>query len=151
MQQYLAEVLAGRRQVVFVTGESGIGKTALVDAFIEQVSLSFDCWIAKGQCLEQYGASEPYLPVLEVFNDLAQERKGASVIDFLRRHAPSWLIQMPSLTTAAERAVLQEQVHGVTRDRMLREMAEALEAITAETPVVFSLRISTGATTRHSI
>ena len=139
MQQYLAEALGGRRQVVFITGEAGIGKTTLVDAFLEQASLSRDCWIAKGQCLEQYGESEAYLPVLEAFNGLVQERKGAAVIETLRRHAPTWLIQMPSLTSVAERAALQEEVHGVTRERMLREMAEAMEAITAETPVVMIL------------
>ena len=34
LQQWLVAVQHGERQVVFVTGESGIGKTTMVDAFL---------------------------------------------------------------------------------------------------------------------
>ena len=51
----------------------------------------------------------------------------------LRRHAPAWLLELPSLLSAAEREMLQRQGRGATRERMLREMAEAVEAMTART------------------
>jgi len=57
--------LAGDRQVVFVTGEAGIGKTTLVQAFLEKAGQSPNIRIARGQCLEQYGAGEAYLPLLD--------------------------------------------------------------------------------------
>jgi predicted ATPase len=46
---------------------------------------------------------------------------------------------MPALLSATEREKLQREVAGATRDRMLREMAEALEALTRERPVVLRL------------
>jgi hypothetical protein len=51
--------------VVFLTGEAGIGKTTLVDAFVGQVTATEAVWFGQGQCIEQYGAGEAYLPVLE--------------------------------------------------------------------------------------
>ena len=51
--------------MVFLTGEAGIGKTTLVDAFVAQVAVAEEVWLGQGQCIEQYGAGEAYLPVLE--------------------------------------------------------------------------------------
>jgi predicted ATPase/DNA-binding winged helix-turn-helix (wHTH) protein len=136
MQSWLKQALRAEKQLIFVTGEAGIGKTTLVEAFLGQTAASHDLLIACGQCLEQYGAGEPYLPVLEAFSRLCRERAGGSIIETLRQYAPTWLIQMPSLITAADRDALQQQIAGATRDRMMREMAEAIEALTAKTPLV---------------
>src|SRR4030095_767473 len=43
------------------------------------------------------------------------------------------------LSTASDREILQRQVLGATRERMLREMAETIEAITNETPLLLAL------------
>jgi MoxR-like ATPase len=51
-------MLAGKRQIIFVTGEAGIGKTALVDTFARSLALNRSIRIYRGQCLEQYGTSE---------------------------------------------------------------------------------------------
>jgi tetratricopeptide (TPR) repeat protein len=48
----------------------------------------------------------------------------------LRRLAPSWLLELPALFDAQERDALQRQGLGLTRERRLRELAEALEALT---------------------
>ena len=61
------------------------------------------------------------------------------LIALLRRHAPTWLAQMPSLLEATELEALQRAVAGATQTRMLREMAEAVEAITTEMPLVLIL------------
>src|SRR4029453_12321454 len=37
LQHWLEKAVAGQRQLVFVTGEAGIGKTAVVDAFCAQL------------------------------------------------------------------------------------------------------------------
>ena len=139
MGRWLQKAFSADRQVVFVTGEAGIGKTTLVEAFLDQVPNEPEMLIARGQCLEQYGAGEAYLPLLDGLTRLCRELRGAQITDLLRRHAPTWLVQMPGLTTAADRETLSQQVLSATRDRMLREMAEALEALTAETPLVLVL------------
>lgn len=194
--QYLHELLVkaqdSERQTVFVTGAPGVGKTALVEAFLlgtkglgletreenqdskgqkpkEQVEnqppssktqvpevLAFnaqhsdpsasdvrrpipDLWIAQGQCIEHYGAGESYLPVLEALNRLGRTSEGERLVAILRRHAPMWLAQLPSLLNPAERKRLQRDVRGSSRQRMLREMAEALEVLTEEITLILVL------------
>ena len=76
----LDEARGGHRQVAFVTGEAGIGKTTLVKEFLAQLRGRDDVWLAWGQCIEPYGAGEAYLPVLEAFGRLclAREASGSS-------------------------------------------------------------------------
>jgi predicted ATPase len=57
----------------------------------------------------------------------------------LRQHAPAWLLELPSLLPPEERERLRQEVAGATRERMLREMAEAIEAIAADQPLILVL------------
>jgi DNA-binding winged helix-turn-helix (wHTH) protein/predicted ATPase len=137
MHGWLAKMRGGERQVVFVTGEAGIGKTSLLDTFAHAVTADRSSRITSGQCLEQYGTGEPYLPVLEAIRALCRE--DAAVVDVLRAHAPMWLMQMPSLVTASDREWFGREAFAGTRERMLREMSDALEALTRDTPLVLVL------------
>ena len=137
MRSWLDKMLAGERQIIFVTGEAGIGKTALVDTFTRTIASDRTIRIGQGQCLEHYGTGEAYLPVLEAIGRLGREQH--QVVDVLRAHAPMWLLQMPSLVSASDRDLLTREVFGATRERMLREMGAALEALTAEMPLVLVL------------
>jgi predicted ATPase len=65
MNGWLERALGGERQLVFVTGEPGIGKTTIVNTVRYQAAAR-GMWLAWGQCLEHYGAGdEAYLPVLD--------------------------------------------------------------------------------------
>src|SRR5262252_2831918 len=139
VQQWLAQALRGERQVGFVTGEAGIGKTALVEAFVEHVGGAVALWLGRGQCIEQYGAGEAYLPVLEALGRLCRGPEGPRFLALLGQHAPSWLVQMPALLGVVDREALQRRGLGATRDRMLRELAEAVDILTAERPLVLVL------------
>jgi hypothetical protein len=46
---------AGRRQVFWVAGEAGVGKTTLIDRFVAELA---PVVCAHGQCVEQFGAGE---------------------------------------------------------------------------------------------
>ena len=61
------------------------------------------------------------------------------VVDVLRAYAPMWLLQMPSLVSASDRELLVKQMFGATRERMLREMGDALEVLTSDLPLVLIL------------
>jgi DNA-binding winged helix-turn-helix (wHTH) protein/predicted ATPase len=138
LQGWYVEVLGGQRRVIFVAGEAGIGKSTFVQAFLEAI-LPAGVRIGRGQCLEQYGAGEPYMPVLEALSRLSRERDGGQVVEVLSRFAPTWLAQMPELLSREERARLQSEIQGITQQRMLREMTQALEALAAEVPLVLLL------------
>ena len=131
-----AQARQGQRQVVWVTGEAGIGKTTIVEAFRAAVAMDPSVWLAAGQCVEHYGTGEAYLPVLEALGQLCRGPGGARLVTLLRQHAPTWLVQMPWLLTPAHREQLRDELQGTTRERMLREFAEVVDTLTAETPLV---------------
>ncbi len=136
---WLEKAQQGERQFVFVTGEPGIGKTTVVNAFLERVAAQGSIAIGRGQCIEHYGPGEAYLPVLEALKRLWRAPEGSRLIDWLRQHAPTWLVQMPALLNATDFEALQRKVQGATRERMLREMLEAVEVLTERRPLVLVL------------
>ncbi len=139
LAERLARALAGERQLVFLSGEAGIGKTTAIDAFLARAASHPDLLMARGACLGHYGAAEAYLPVLEAFGRLLREPGADRVVRVLETHAPTWLVQLPWLEKRDNRETLRRQLLGVTKERMLREMAEALEVLTAATPILLVL------------
>ena len=135
---WLEQARRGERQLVFVVGEVGIGKTTIVEAFLDSVPQA-EMWIGYGQCIEQYGPGEAYLPILEALMRMCRAPSGARVITVLRQHAPHWLVQLPATLRAEERQRLRRETAGTTQPRMLREMAEALEVLAAEKPLLLIL------------
>jgi DNA-binding winged helix-turn-helix (wHTH) protein len=127
----------GRRQLVFVTGEPGIGKTTLVEAFTGEIGGRRAGLVARGQCLEQRGGSEPYLPIFDALERLC--RDDGRALALLSRLAPTWLAQLPALVDPGDRAELERRALGGTTERRLREAAAVLEAVAADRPLVLVL------------
>ena len=137
LRKQLEKALTGERQVVFITGEPGIGKTALVDEFQRLVSEEVTgIIVARGQCIEGYGGKEPYYPVLEALGQLCRGAGRESVLEILASQAPTWLVQLPGFLKRENRERLQREIIGATRERMLREIGDALETIAANTPLI---------------
>ena len=136
---YLSRALDSRRQVVFVVGEAGIGKTSLMDVFQRTASGVPALRVARGQSVEGFGGKEPYYPVLEALGKLARGPAGAHVVNTLQTHAPTWMVQFPALVRRDQKAALQREILGATRERMVREFCEALEVMTAASAIVLIL------------
>jgi tetratricopeptide (TPR) repeat protein len=136
LNRWLTRAMEGMRQVVFVTGEPGVGKTTVVDAFMSQAAGRGNLRSARGQCVEHFGAAEVYLPVLEALGQLCRQPGARELVALLARHAPTWLAEMPALLDDEELEAVKRRVQGTTRERMLRELAEALEVLAAATPLV---------------
>jgi len=140
LRQLLEKSALGASQQVFITGEAGLGKTALVEAFIaESLARDPQAIVVRGQCTEQSGESEPYRPLLEAMSRLLRDAPDSSWIELMRRTAPSWLLQMPALLPPAEYAALRRTTAGVRKERMLREMAEALDQLGARRQLLLVL------------
>ena len=128
----------GRRRLVFVTGEPGIGKTTLVETFLGELDADA-VRIGRGQCVEQYGAGEAYLPMLEALGRMARSPRRDGLVETLRRYAPTWLAQLPGLVADADLEAVQRRTGGTSRERMLRELIEALDVVSADVPLVLVL------------
>jgi DNA-binding winged helix-turn-helix (wHTH) protein len=140
LRDCLHATLASQHQVVFITGEPGIGKTSLVDEFLQRTAIDFPAIrIARGQCVEGYGGKEAYYPILEILSHLSGIPGGNMVVQTLSTQAPTWLVQFPALIKNEQREMLQREILGATRGRMLREIGEALETIASEKPLLLVL------------
>ena len=139
LHHWFQQAFGGTRQLVFVTGEAGLGKTTLVEAFLQELGGYGPLQIAHGQCIEHYGAGEAYLPILEALGQLCKAPGGQEIITLLARQAPTWVVQMPWLVTGAELDALQRRIVGATQERMLREMAEAVAVMATERPLILVL------------
>ncbi len=121
----------GARAIAWVAGEPGIGKTTLIEHFASGLG---DVACGRGQCVQQYGSGEPFQPVLEALAELC--RRDPGVPPLLRAVAPTWLLQLPWVSTAEEREALRQELVGATPERMLREMAEFLDRYTENRPLL---------------
>jgi DNA-binding winged helix-turn-helix (wHTH) protein len=129
--------LSGERQIVLISGEPGIGKTALAEEFQRRVAVGErSVRIVHGQCIEGYGSKEAYGPMLDALGQLCRGPQAEPIIQILSTQAPTWLAQLPTLLTREHRATLQREILGATRERMVREIGDALDSITAETALL---------------
>jgi DNA-binding winged helix-turn-helix (wHTH) protein len=70
----LARARNSERPTLFLTGETGIGKTALIDAFCARVCEEHaPVRIGRGQSLEGFAGKESYYPVREALNGLCSD------------------------------------------------------------------------------
>jgi len=125
LQMWLRKAAAGRRQLGFIAGDAGIGKTSLVNAFIESVSRGESPpLVAVGQCIEQYGPGEPFLPLLDALARLSRHAANDGVGATVHRCVPRWLLSRPGEATEAPPAGAAE--------RAIRLLVEAIEAVAAD-------------------
>lgn len=101
------------RQVVFLCGAAGTGKTALIHAFIQSLKRG-GVHACVGHCFEQFGASEPYLPVWEALGAIPSEQRVPALRRVMEAHA----------VAARTSAGAETRAH---QDRLIRELAEAIE------------------------
>jgi DNA-binding winged helix-turn-helix (wHTH) protein/predicted ATPase len=128
----------GTRRVCFITGEPGVGKSAVFGEAVARIAEAgaVTTW---AQCVEYSGRGEPYQPLLDALMRLCRGSSGERTIMLLERHAPMWLAQLPGVLAPRQAARLQRLVAGASRDRMLRELAYAVEAMSADAPLLLGI------------
>ncbi|AXL51105.1 adenylate/guanylate cyclase [Paraburkholderia caffeinilytica] len=130
-------VRSGNGQVVVIAGEPGIGKTALLRQFVaDQRFGPDDAWVAEGHCVEGYGGTEPFYPVLQALGQLCQGSGGSEVVKALVTLAPTWAWQLPGQVASHVRESLHRQILAASRERMLREIRGLLSFLTQMRPLL---------------
>ena len=107
LDNFLDRSLAGQGQVVFVTGEAGAGKTALVGEFVRRAAQAHsDVVVAEGRCNAYTGTGDPYLPFREILQmltgDIEAKRAAGNVsLDRARRLWAAFPTVMAALVDVA--------------------------------------------------
>ena len=133
LDRIMRRMLTGQRQIAFVTGEPGIGKTAFIERAMDRLSRQ-GVDLLCGRCTERFGTDEAFLPLIDALVTRCRSVAGEELLKAIRVHAPTWILQMPGIVDATERAAFQREAFGATRERMLREFCDLLEALSANRP-----------------
>jgi serine/threonine protein kinase/tetratricopeptide (TPR) repeat protein len=128
----------GKARMVVISGEAGVGKTTLVEAFVTELEERGEpARIGRGRCSERLAGSEAYLPVLEALESLQRSEQLGSLTRLVRALAPSWYAQlMPPTENDSSAARLAAETSGGSQERLKREIASLLEEAGRMQPIV---------------
>jgi len=149
LNRFLNQALAEQGRVVFVTGDTGCGKTTLVGEFVQRAMvLNEDLVAVGGRCSAHAGIGDAYLPFREILQMLtgdveARRASGAISVEHARRLWAAFPEAVRAVTTAGQDLVdrllpvealaLRAQAFGpddASWWRRLEELAESWEAST---------------------
>ena len=128
----------GKARILVVSGEAGVGKTTLVDAFVSELEERGEpVRVGRGRCSERLAGTEAYLPVLEALESLQRSEHLGSLTRLVRALAPSWYGQlMPPSENDSSAARLAAETAGGSQERLKREIAALLEEAGRMQPIV---------------
>jgi serine/threonine protein kinase/predicted ATPase len=135
------EASAGRGLLLCVTGEPGLGKTTLVEDFLEELAAGGRSWsLARGRCSERLAGAEAYLPFLEALDTLLQGEGGAAVAQAMKLLAPTWYVQlMPLAADDPTLARVLAEAKATSQERRKREFGVFLQEVSRQRPLVVFL------------
>ena len=118
----------GARTLLCVAGEAGIGKTTLVETYLEKVRAQETSFVARGRCSERLAGGDVYGPFLEALGELLANRTAEQL---LKDRAPSWYEQVKP------RALADSAPRGARSQELLkRELSGFFEELSAIRPVI---------------
>jgi len=141
LHELLRDAGAGHGVLASVAGEPGIGKSTLVEDFLTDVTSATQPWlVARGRCSERLAGTEAYLPILEALESLTRGPSASRVVPLMKRFAPTWYLQItPAATDDSAEGRALVSVQASSQERMKRELAAFLEALSAAVPVILFL------------
>ncbi len=131
---YVDAADGGRGSIVCVAGDAGIGKTTLVEDFLQDAAARpSPSLIARGQCSERLAGAEAYAPVIEALTDLVRGDESGSVVRLLKVVAPSWYVRV------ARDAISAETSRPASQQALLREFCTFLQELSHQGAIVLFL------------
>jgi tetratricopeptide (TPR) repeat protein len=123
---------AGRASLMCVSGEPGIGKTTLIEAFLRGLSGSQAHSVALGRCSERLAGAEAYLPLLDAIDDLLHDDRNRATLADFNKLAPTWAQMLSGSAPESDGDASTAQ----SQERMKRELAAFLEKVCLVQPLV---------------
>ena len=123
-----------------MTGERGVGKSALVGEFLRRIRAGLaPVTVVAGRCTEAQGPGEAFLPFLDAVGRLLTSRGRDQASELLRTYAPTVCVQMPAGLLPDPDGALHRQAAGATKERLIREGGDFMEAACRLFPIVLYL------------
>jgi DNA-binding CsgD family transcriptional regulator/tetratricopeptide (TPR) repeat protein len=123
----LGRAATGRSGLVFVAGESGVGKSRLVDHFADTARAQ-DARILWGDCIDLGDSELPYAPIVSALRSLA--RRGHPVFDDLGPARPELARLLPELGTPGD--LLVEPYAGSAQGRLFELLLGLFERLSQD-------------------
>jgi DNA-binding winged helix-turn-helix (wHTH) protein/predicted ATPase len=130
----LERALSGATTFAFVSGDSGVGKTTLVNAFVSGQCETVHARVLRGHCSSEVDSTEPYLPLVDALRSAARSAFANDVDRVLHARAPSWLARWPQWFGDA-----QVPSNLAASPRLSLELTDALAALADGAPTVLVL------------
>ncbi len=137
LDERLAAAVSGAGSIAFVTGERGVGKSALLGEFLRRTRAGpTPVTVVAGRCAEAHGPGEPFQPFLDAAGRLLLSRAHDQASEVLRKYAPTVCVQMPAGLIPDPDGALRRQTTGATKERLIREAGDFFEAASRIFPIV---------------
>jgi ATP/maltotriose-dependent transcriptional regulator MalT len=122
---------AGSSALVFVAGESGVGKSRLTDHFAQRAKAA-GARVLWGDCIDLGDSELPYAPIVSALRALV--RQGHPVFDALGAQRAELARLLPELGTPGD--LIVEPYAGSAQGRLFELLLVLFERLAAESPVV---------------
>jgi hypothetical protein len=127
---------SGRGLLFCVGGEAGMGKTTIVEDFLDELgSLEHPCTIARGCCSERLAGTEAYLPILEALDSLLPGEFARS----MKLLAPTWYMHLCPAAIGGNSTTEPADLKEASQERMKREFSALLQEMCRIRPLVLFL------------
>jgi DNA-binding winged helix-turn-helix (wHTH) protein/tetratricopeptide (TPR) repeat protein len=131
----------GRGGLVFVSGEPGIGKTALLERSRWECEHAAPALLfGSGKCVEQKGATEAFAPVIQAVGELLCGSSRLSVAEALVSRSPHWCLHhVGDFSTYPAVKELQREGSTIEAPTLMRGLCDALCELAAHRPLLLVL------------
>ena len=124
---------SGRGMLVCISGEAGMGKSALADSFIGRLAGDRRrCLVGSGRSSQRLAGAEAYAPLLEALGQQLRSDRTGRFGREMKQLAPSWHALISSVTESVEELLPRAN----SQDRMKQELYALFQRVGREHPLV---------------
>ena len=138
--QCLAQhALEGQPTLACLTGESGIGKTTLANAFVRRICATHPFKLLHSQCIETFSHEENYAPILDAMGRMRTGLERDNLMLLLETHAPSWHERVSAATADGRPGLRSAWAGKVSASRLQREFSTLIQFLSEHQPLLLWL------------